>query len=292
MTAALGRAATSPRVFVLAALCFVLGTAGGTLAEFNAESQHPATFAGGWLDPPAGLQAPTLVGNGATLQWTPGVHGVADQALYGTDRGTTSNCTGASYGTLFASGLGVSTTTYTDDRGSAAGGHWICYQLRSVHGSWSSGASFAPIQVGLVPTTLGVTYSWFNHWLFQGSSIAITYNQPIAYSGGNIHVCAFTSGVILLGDATTGGSCGAASDTPVIGKITGLGVGTTRDYNNSTVAVSGGSQLTVTLGSAGFFAGSTLSGTGTFVGAGSPTSNPGNASACTTATVCTPSTGF
>ena len=297
MNRALGRAAASPRIFVLAALLFVVGTVGGTAAEFSAESQHAATFAGGWIGAPGGLSVPTVRGNGAMLSWTtPATHGATSQAVYGTNFGTTrpANCSTATYATSFVTGLGTAAVTATADRGGGDGGDWICYQVRGVHGSWYSGASFSgPLQVGLVPLSLSVGDTG-NSKFDQGDSVGVTYNQNVTYTG-NVVVCTFTNGTLLLGDTTTGNaSCGAATDTPTIGKITGLTIGSANSCAATAVAGSGTTTLTVTAGSCG--AGNngrvSISGSGTLDGSGSaPLSSAGSAAACTVSG-CLPSTSF
>jgi hypothetical protein len=291
MSRALGRAVTSPTVFVLAVLLLAVGTVGGTVASFTGETQHQAsTFAGGWLDAATGLAAPTPSGYGAVLTWAHGTHALTGQDLYYTDEGTTSSCAGAAYSTLASAGLSATLNTVTDSRGSAADGHYLCYQIRSTHGSWYTGANFGIVQVGLVPTGLS-TGNTGNHQLDSGDTIAITFNQAVGYSGGAFNVCAFSAtGTILLGDATSG--CGSSADTPVVGAVSGLTIGADRVYAGSTVTVSG-SQLTVTLGSAGTGASgrTTVTGTGTFTGGGSPTSTSGGAVACTI-TGCKPTTTF
>lgn len=298
MTAALRRAAASKPLLVLAALFFSVGTVGGTFAVFTAETQHqPSTFAGGWVAAPTSLQAPSVSGYGASLAWTHATHGVTDQDLYGTDQGTTSNCSGAAYSTAFQTGLGATVDSTTDSRGSSANGHWICYQIRSTHGSWYTGATFSIVRVGLVPTTLATAQGsnpGNNSALDQGDTISVTYNQSVAYSGGNIVVCTFTNGTILLGDSTTGdASCGSSGDTATIGSVSGLStVGSAITYTGSTVATSG-STVTVTLGNGGSGSSgrTSASGTGTFTGAGSPTSSSGGAVACTI-TGCHPTASF
>jgi hypothetical protein len=297
MSAALRRAAASKTLLALALLFFSVGTVGGTYAVFSAETQHQSsTFAGGWVAAPTGLQPPTVSGYGASLSWTHATHGVTNEDLYGTDEGTTSSCSGAAYSTAFATGLGATTDSTTDSRGSSANGHWICYQIRSTHGSWYTGANFSIVRVGLVPTTLATAEGsnpGNNAALDQGDTITITYNQAVSYSGGAILVCTFTDGTILLGDATTGNaSCGSSGDTATIGKITNLSIGNARTYTSSSVGV-GGSTVTVTLGNGGSGSSgrTSASGTGTFTGSGSPTSTSGGAVACTI-TGCTPTAGF
>ena len=290
MTRALRRAVTSPTIFILAALLFLVGTVGGTYANFTGETQHQtSTFAGGWLDAPTGLGTPTINGNGAILSWSRGSHGVTGQDLYYTDRGTTANCTGAAYSSLATAGFSNLLQSTTDDRGQGASGHYICYQIRSTHGSWYTGANFSIIQVGLVPTGIAVTEGSGNAGqIGSGDYITLGFNQSVTYGGSStITVCAYAApdNVVTIGDTT---GCTNASSTPAIGKITGLSIpNTTRSYTTSAAAASGSTVRIDISGTAhGANDRTAVTGTGTFTYTGSGTivqSSNGGAGVCTAA---------
>jgi hypothetical protein len=286
MTGGLRRVVTSHVLVAAAVLVLGAGIAAGAFVGFSAETQtKTSTFAGGWLDAPTGLQAPVVSGYGATLTWTPGTHDLTGQALFETDQGTTTNCTGATYATQVATGLTTSLTTTTDAGLASSNGHWMCYQIRSTRGSWYAGANFAALQIGLVPTGVAVTNSGNAGQINSGDTITLSFNQNIAYSGAaSISVCAFVSpaNVILIGDT----GCASSSDTPTIGKITGVSIpNASRTY--TTVAVSAtNNQLSIVLGGGGNGANdrTTVTGTGTFAFTGSGTviqSTAGAASVCT-----------
>ena len=299
MTAALRRAATSRRLLVLAALLFTVGPAGGTWAYFSAQTEtQQSTFAAGWIGAPTGLSAPAVAGDGAMLNWTTAAtHGAASEAIYATDFGTTmpADCSTATYTTPFLTSIPAGNTAANPDRGSGDSGNWICYQVRGVSGNWFTGAKFSgPLQVGLVPTGISVNDqgNGANSKFNDGDSITISFNQPVSYSGlTTIDVCLFTSGVILLGDAN--GACSLATDTPVLGEITGLTIASAADCSTSTVATAS-PAITVTAGCAKSDKIS-VSGTGTYVGSRTQvTSTAGSASQCTAAGTnqCRPSTSF
>jgi hypothetical protein len=284
MSGRLRRIATTHLVALVAVLVAGAGLAAGALVGFSAETQtKTSTYAGGWLDAPTALQAPAVSGYGATLTWTPGTHDLSGQALYGTDQGTTSSCTGATYATQYATGLSKTLGSTTDSRGASANGHWICYQVRSTHGSWYTGASFAPVQVGLVPTGIAVADGGNSGQINSGDTITLTFNQNVSYGGSaTVYVCAFQNpaGAVLIGDA----GCGSASDTATIGAITGLSIPNgSRTYTSSSVTASG-NTVTIVLGGGGNGANgrTQVTGAGTFTYTGSTiTSGAGGAAVCT-----------
>jgi hypothetical protein len=287
MRRALVRAATSHALVALAVLLVGAGLAAGALVGFSADTQtQTSTLAGGWLAAPTALQTPTVRGNGATLTWTPSTHDVTAQSIYGTDRGTTNNCTGATYATAFDTGLAANTTTVNDDRGSSASGHWICYQARAEHGAWNKTANFpSVIQVGLVPTGITITNNSFSGSIAPSDTIDLFFNQNVTYSGSSpITVCAFSSaGRILIGDT----GCASSNDTPTLARITGMTLGANRTFQTSTVSVSNNRvRITLNTTASGSSARTTASGTGstTFTGSASIIqSSAGAASVCTAA---------
>src|SRR5207253_5397051 len=146
------------------------------------------------------------------------------------------------------------------------------FQIRSTHNTWYTSANFAVVQVGLVPTTLA--YSGAGH-LTTNTTITVNYNQNAAYSGGNVTVCTFTNGTVLIGDA----GCGASGDTPTIGTLAGGTSNKTSTCANSTV-VATAAHITVTLKNC--TQNDAVSGTATYTAAGATvTSSTGGASQCT-----------
>jgi hypothetical protein len=286
MRRALVRAATSHALVALAVLLVGAGLAAGALVGFSADTQtQTSTLAGGWLAAPTSLLPPAVRGNGATLTWTPSTHDVTAQSIYGTDRGTTNNCTGAAYTTAFDTGLAANATTVNDDRGSGASGHWICYQARTEHGSWNKTANFSIVQVGLVPTGITITNNSFSGSMAPNDTIDLFFNQNVTYSGSSpITVCAFSSaGRILIGDT----GCASSNDTPTIARITGMTLGANRTFQTSTVSVSTNRvRITLNTTASGTSARTTASGTGSTTFTGSTSiiqSSAGAASVCTAA---------
>jgi hypothetical protein len=288
MRRALVRAATSHALVALAVLLVGAGLAAGALVGFSADTQtQTSTLAGGWLAAPTSLQAPAVRGNGATLTWTPATHDVTSQSIYGSDMGTTNSCTTAAYATAFDTGLAANATTVNDDRGSGAGGHYVCYQARSEHGSWNKTANFGVVQVGLVPTGITITSNSSGGQISNGDTIDLFFNQNVAYSSSSpITVCAFANPAnrILIGDS----GCGSSNDTPAIGLITGVSIpNASRTFELSTVAVSS-NRVRITLNTAASGSGNrtAATGTGTFTYTGSASiiqSSLGAASVCTAA---------
>jgi hypothetical protein len=288
MTRALRRAAASHLLVAAAALVVTAGLAGAAVYRFTADTQHqPSTFAGGWVAAATGLGTPTVSGYDAGLAWTPGSHGVTGQELWGADQNTTASCAGASYASLAT--LGAATASTTDaNRGSTLNGHWYCYEIRSTHASWWTPADFAPVLLGLVPTQVAIGPGRSAGQVSNNATIAITFNQAtnVPANGGTFTVCVFgpPDNVLLLGDP----GCASASDTPSIGKLTGLTIAGTASWAGSTVAVSG-STVTVTVNDKG---NTRVSASGTATFAASPSvlsaATVDQAQACTTAPNCTP----
>ena len=99
-------------------------------------------------------------------------------------------------------------------------------------------------------------------------TITITYNVSVMSGASSVAVCAFSSGVILIGDT----GCGSAGDTPTIGKITGLTVGANASFPSSSVSVAT-NAVTITMGGGAGTA--TVSGKGTFAASGTTVSTGG-----------------
>ena len=274
------RLAAAALLALVAGVVLATGRLTGTFALFTAETENQAsTFSGDWVAAPTGLGAPTVSGLGASLAWTHATHGVTGQEIWYADQTTTTNCTAVNYTTGLVTGASLSATANSisgtgspnDAVPSGDNGDNICFQIRSTHNTWYTGANFAVIQVGLVPTSLA--YNGAGH-LNTNNTITVNYNQAVAYSGGNVTVCTFTNGTVLIGD-----TCAASSDTPTIGTLAGGTSNKTSTCANSTV-VATASHITVTLKNC--TQNDAVSGTATYTAAGSTvTSSTGGASQCT-----------
>jgi hypothetical protein len=267
---ALRRAALAIVILSASALVLGSGTVGDTFALFNGETQNAgASFAGGWIDPPATLTA-TASGYDVALAWTPGTHGpVTGQTLYGVDNTTSSNCTGAAH-TLIGPLAAATTAVYTDSsRGTAANnGNWFCYRLVSTSATvWTAQANQA-LQLGLVATGITIANVGTDNSINANDTITITFNQRTNLpASGTAKVCVLTAGKIIIGDTAGGSSC-ASGDGYTGGVITGVTIGTNRVYQSSTYTTTTTApwRLTVTLVGTGT---STYSGTATLTPASS-----------------------
>lgn len=263
------RAAAASAVALVIGLVFSTGLVHGVWANFQSETQNSnSAFAGDYVDAPSSLGSPTANGLGATLTWVAGTHNVTNQDIWVKDQGTTTNCTSVTYASLNAN-IGATATTIggtgsPNDAGTNANGDNVCYQVRSTNTSgWYTLANFAVVQVGLVATA--VSYDGASHQMTNGTHIFIDYNQNITYSGaGTIEVC-FTANSITFG--------GAANCTATFGTLSGGGSTKTPTCTTDSVSASS-SRLTITLGgcpttgAAGNRVPTTMSGTATFVPAG------------------------
>lgn len=299
---ALRRAVGASAVLAAAALLFGDGVVGTTFAIFNGETSNlNSTFAGGWVGAPTAATA-TASGYDMSLAWTPGTHGpVTGEKLYGVDNGTNSNCTGAAY-SLLATMAAANTAAYTDsNRATTAptvNGNYYCYELMSTSATvWTAPLALPAVQVGLAATNVSLANGTGTAGkLEKGDKITLTFNQRTTITTANMKVCAYSAGVILLGDTANGGGCGTASDGYNVGKLTltGSSIGSI-PFGNSTVAVRTTAPFTVTITLAGSNNTSTMTGTPswTFTGSASTLSNATThqAALCTsTATTCQPST--
>ena len=247
MSSALRRAATTPLLVGLILLCAGVAVAGAALVGFSAEARNQSSvFAAGWLGAPTPA-APAALGDGATLTWTPATHGLRAgtdaQAITGSlFASNPTDCNSATYSDFSTTGLATSVSTTNDTRGSAFSGYWACYRVESRRATWSTGANFSLVQIGLVPTGIAAVSVGPNlGQAEQSDRIDLNFNQGISYSGtSTITVCTFSgtgTGSILIGAS----SCSSASNTTTIGKVTGLTIGNSRTFSGSTVAVSGSS---------------------------------------------------
>jgi hypothetical protein len=278
----------SPYVFAAAALLFAAGlvAGGSTFASFTAETENTtATFAGGWVGAASGLTV-TPSGYNGVLAWSPATHGLDGQQLYGVDNGTSANCPAS--GTSLATMASATTSTYTDSSTtvdnprSGVNGHYVCYWLTSTRSgsSWTSTASFPATVLGLVPTA--VSYS--GNPIATGSTITITYNQPVSLTSASAYVCVVSGGSPLVAIGTT--SC-----TPAIGSFSGGTAAHSNTCNASTAALISTTQVQITAGGCQNGASHTATmggGTTTFTAAGNDvTSSTGGVPPCTTS-LCTP----
>lgn len=273
---ALRRAVTACIALAVLSLVLSNGVIGNTFALFNAETQNAnSTFAGGWVGAPSAATA-TATGYDVALGWTAGTHGpVTGQQLWGVDNTTNSNCTGAAYSQLTVSpAWTASTASYTDpSRGTATNnGDWYCYQLLSTSGTnWTAPLSLPAIQLGLVTTAVQITNGGTAKVIEKNDIIKLTFNQRTNLAAGTIKVCAYTSGVVLLGDSAGGAGCNVDTDTDSVGKIAvaGATIPGIIGFRTSTLAVSTTAPWTATITLAGTNSTVTMTGTPTWTLTGS-----------------------
>lgn len=297
---ALRRAVGAAIILAAAALLLGNNVIGSTLALFNGETSNTnSAFAGGWVGAPSAATA-TASGYDVGFAWTPGTHGpVTGQQLFGVDNGPSSNCTGAAY-TLLATLASASTAAYTDaSRGTLANdGNWFCYQLVSTSAtSWTAPLPFAAMQLGLVTTAVQITNVGTANRIEKNDTIKLTFNQRTNLGTGNIKVCVYTTGAILLGDTHNGNNCGTDSDGFTVGKLTltGASIPSALNFNASTVALSATAPWTMTITLAGTNSTANMTGTPTWTLNGSASilsfATTHQATMCSTAaTTCRPTT--
>jgi hypothetical protein len=297
---ALRRAASALVVLAAAFLLLGNGAIDSTFALFNGQTQNAnSAFAGGWVGAPTAATA-TAAGYDMALAWTPGTHGpVTGQQLYGVDNGTTSNCTGAAI-SLIATMATASTATYTDSASgtAASNGNWFCYQLVSTSATnWTAPLALSSVQLGLVTTAIQVTNAGTANRIEKNDTIKLTFNQRTTIGTGNIKVCVFTSGVILLGSTAGGGGCGTASDAYTVGKlvVTGATIPSALSFTSSTVARTTVAPWTMTITLAGTNSTANMTGTANWTLTGSPSilsfATTRQATMCSAvATTCQPTT--
>jgi hypothetical protein len=268
-TNALRRAVSAAVVLAAVALLLGNGIVGTTSALFNGETQNAnSAFAGGWIGAPSAATA-TATGYDVALAWTVGTHGpVTGQQIYGLDNGTSSNCTGAAYSVLTTTPatLAAATATYTDpSRGTVANnGNWYCYEIMSESAtSWTAPFDLAAMQLGLVTTAIQITNVGTASRIEKNDTIKLTFNQRTNVGTGNIKVCVYTTGVILLGDTAGGGGCGAATDTYTVGKlvVTGATIPSALSFTASTVTRTTVAPWTMTITLAGTNSTANMTGT-------------------------------
>jgi hypothetical protein len=225
---------------------------------------------------------------------------VTGQQLFGVDNGTSSNCTGAAY-TLLATLASASTAAYTDaSRGTLANdGNWFCYQLVSTSATtWTAPLSLSALQLGLVTTAVQITNVGTANRIEKNDTIKLTFNQRTNLGTGNIKVCVYATGVIQLGDTSSGGGCAASPPAGyTVGKLTvaGATIPNALNFTSSTVALSTSAPWTMTITLAGTNATANMTGTPTWTLNGSSSilsfATTHQATMCsTTATTCRPTT--
>jgi hypothetical protein len=253
---------------VLAACALLLGNSviGTTFALFNGETSNAnSAFAGGWIGPPTAATA-TATGYDVAFAWTPGSHGpINGQQLLGKDNGTNSNCSGAVLNPL-ASITAPPTAAYTDsNRGATLNGNWFCYQLVSTTASsWTSAVTLPPLQLGLVTSNVLISNGGGTaNTIQKNDTIKLTFNQRTNLGTGNIKVCVYTTGAILIGDTQGGNACGTDADGFTVAKltVTGATIASGLAYTASTVALSTSAPWTMTVTLAGTNGTSVMTGT-------------------------------
>jgi hypothetical protein len=324
---ALRRARTRYGLFISAALLFtagVFGAVGLTSAIFQARfDTKTATFAGGYVAVPTLTTNTTTVSGTTTtypvqalgydgvVRWTPGVQGVQVQQIFGADRGTTSNCTSASYSTTVTNTITSTASVYTDSNRattpSLINGDWYCYEVISGYPTttapvWTATTTAGATQIGLAPTSVVINNGLTGDGTIDKSdtsagarhnladTIVITYNQPVVDSGSGTTktVCSFPTGnAILIGDTTACNASSTIADANTTGKITETTVGGGIKKGAGTIGVSG-NQITVTISTNG----GTASGTAHYVSSTSggtvlSSATTDQATACTTGVNCT-----
>jgi hypothetical protein len=255
-TNALRRAVSALVVLTAAGLLLSNGVVGTTFALFNAETTNAnSTFAGGWVGAPSAATA-TATGYDVALAWTVGTHGpVTGQQIFGVDNTTNPSCSGAAYSLLTTTPatLAAATATYTDpSRATVANnGNWYCYEVVSKSAtSWTAPFDLAALQLGLVTTAVQITNSGVASRIQSGDSIKLTFNQRTTVGTGNVRVCVFTNGTILVGDSS---NCVASTDAYTVAKlvVTGATIPTAITFGSSTVARTTVSPFTMTITLAG-----------------------------------------
>lgn len=263
----LRRAVAACAVLAAAALTLSSGVVRTTFALFNGETTNASSaFAGGWVGAPSAATA-TPSGYDMGLAWTAGTHGpVTGQQLLGVDNLTSSNCTGAAYGSIAT--LSSSAGSYTDSNRANAttNGDWYCYELVSTSATvWTASLALPAVQIGLVANALATANGGTANAVSKSDKITITFNQETTLTAQtNVNVCVYSSGAILIGDAKP--TCLGSTDAYSIGKLTlsGATLGSNVQFAKSSTAVSTSSPWTLTVTLAGTNSTSAISGTPTW----------------------------
>ena len=238
----------------------------GSYAAVNGRTQNPNNvFAMTALYAPSSLTA-VPAGHDVSLSWSAGQNGNGN-AVLGVANGTSSNCTGASFGSVGT----ASGTSYTDTGRFSPQGTYFCYQVQTTYASWTSVQNnpVAAAQIGVVATSVQATNGGTAGVLDPGDTIVINFNQPVnpaSGPSGTDTVCSVIAGApngqILLGSTTTNGGC-ATNEAVDLGKLTGGGSNRNARYNATYVWTNSNTTLTVTIGNRLLGTNPTITGTWT-----------------------------
>jgi hypothetical protein len=251
MKRALRRAASSRRLFVLAALLLVVAPVGGTWAFFAADTTSATSqFTGGWVGEASGLSTPTVTGLDASMNWTKATHldTLTSQTLTYADQNTSSTCNGASYSNSIGS-IGTVASYTTSGFTSALNGHYVCFKLVSNDNNWSSsGVVFPIVHLGLFPIAYASANGGTLNQADANDTITITFDQNLAASslpasGSTIDVC-FLATMIVVGDTS---GCSNTSDAYTIGQINGISNTRNFDADQSIITVAN-ATISIVLG--------------------------------------------
>jgi hypothetical protein len=161
----------------------------------------------------------------------------------------------------------ASTNGYTDaSRGTAANdGDWFCYEIVSTSATvWTALAPLPAFQIGLVANGLSITNLGTAGRIEKNDTIKITFNQRTNLGTGNIKVCVWSSGTIVVGDTAL--TCLTSGDSYSVGKLTlaGATIPSNLAFTSSTVSLSGSAPWTITITLAGTNSTATMSGSPTW----------------------------
>ena len=188
-------------------------------------------------------------GHDVILTWNAGQNGNG-YAVLGVSNGLSSDCSGVTYSSIAT----TTTTTYTDTNRYSPQGTFYCYQVKTIYNTWSSIANnpTAAAQIGFVANSIRMNNGGTAGQLDPNDQIVITFNQPVDTStgpaSGNTVCTETTSGTILLGSTTLGGSC-YLTETVTLGKISGGTLGNNARFNATYTWGNANQTITVTIGS-------------------------------------------
>jgi hypothetical protein len=239
MTRARRWVAVAALLVLVAGGALAYGQVSGTFAIFTAETENPnAVFQGSWI-PPILTPTSALVNSGsynqAQLSWTlgpnpPSGNPITGYSLEYAPGGSGGSAACGAYGAFSAPSSSPTTVTGNDIS------QWWCFRIHATSATvWtSSTVAFTPQRL-FVPT--GVALS--EHGGTAGSiekldQIAITFNQAPS-NPGTITV------------STTSGTGTGSITIGSIGTISGLTVGSSRTYDQSTTSIAG-NTLTIVIG--------------------------------------------
>jgi hypothetical protein len=124
------------------------------------------------------------------------------------------------------------------------------------------------VQLGLVTTAVQIGNGGGTaNTIQKNDTIKLTFNQRTNLGTGNIKVCVYATGVILLGDTSSGGGCAASPpSTYTVGKLTvsGATIPSALNFASSSVSLSTSSPWTMTITLAGSNSTAAVTGTPTW----------------------------